>query len=195
MIIVKVADKTPIKAVVSHNAPIQAIIQKTNIIANVEVKPAIKANISKKGTIKAFVGKPGGAGTPSDSVVTETTHGQSASAGASPEYSRGDHTHGTPAAEGGGSGGDDHKLFTGATVDAAVQAIEDYYTANPGELFDGLMSFTEVVGDGNVVTISGETITIGGETVTIQGPTDDENVTIGGENVTIDGENITIQGA
>jgi hypothetical protein len=39
----------------------------------------------------------GGAGTPSDSVVTETAFGQSSIAGASANYSRGDHTHGSPA--------------------------------------------------------------------------------------------------
>lgn len=45
----------------------------------------------------------GGSGTPSNSVVTETAFGQSATAGASTSYSRGDHTHGTPAAPAGGT--------------------------------------------------------------------------------------------
>lgn len=40
----------------------------------------------------------GGGGTPSGTVVSGTTYGQSASAGAATAYSRGDHTHGTPAA-------------------------------------------------------------------------------------------------
>lgn len=40
----------------------------------------------------------GGSGTPSNTVVTETTFGQASAAGASTDYSRGDHTHGTPAA-------------------------------------------------------------------------------------------------
>jgi hypothetical protein len=41
---------------------------------------------------------PGGAaGTPSDTVVTETAYGQSSTAGIGTAYSRGDHTHGTPA--------------------------------------------------------------------------------------------------
>lgn len=41
---------------------------------------------------------PSGGGTPSGTVVTETAFGQSATAGAATPYSRGDHTHGTPAA-------------------------------------------------------------------------------------------------
>lgn len=39
----------------------------------------------------------GGGGTPSGTVVSETAFGQAASAGAATDYSRGDHTHGTPA--------------------------------------------------------------------------------------------------
>lgn len=40
----------------------------------------------------------GGSGTPSNSVITETAFGQASNAGAAVAYSRGDHTHGTPAA-------------------------------------------------------------------------------------------------
>lgn len=40
----------------------------------------------------------GGGGTPSNSVVTEQAFGQASTAGAAATYSRGDHTHGTPAA-------------------------------------------------------------------------------------------------
>lgn len=40
----------------------------------------------------------GGGGVPSDTVVTETAFGQAADAGTDLEYSRGDHTHGTPPA-------------------------------------------------------------------------------------------------
>jgi hypothetical protein len=40
----------------------------------------------------------GGGGTPSATVVTETGYGQASTAGAAATYSRGDHTHGTPAA-------------------------------------------------------------------------------------------------
>lgn len=39
----------------------------------------------------------GGGGTPSGTVVSETAYGQSSSAGAATAYSRGDHTHGSPA--------------------------------------------------------------------------------------------------
>jgi hypothetical protein len=39
----------------------------------------------------------GGGGTPSGTVVAETAYGQAASAGAASTYSRGDHTHGSPA--------------------------------------------------------------------------------------------------
>ncbi|MER5622513.1 hypothetical protein ABT061_15860 [Streptosporangium sp. NPDC002544] len=39
----------------------------------------------------------GGGGTPSGTVVSGTSYGQAAAAGASGTYSRGDHTHGTPA--------------------------------------------------------------------------------------------------
>lgn len=39
----------------------------------------------------------GGGGTPSNTVVTETAFGQASTAGAATAYSRGDHTHGTPA--------------------------------------------------------------------------------------------------
>ncbi|MBW8735590.1 MAG: hypothetical protein JF621_00095 [Streptomyces turgidiscabies] len=39
----------------------------------------------------------GGSGTPSSTVAAETSYGQSSTAGAATTYSRGDHTHGTPA--------------------------------------------------------------------------------------------------
>jgi hypothetical protein len=39
----------------------------------------------------------GGGGTPSNTVVTETAYAQASAAGVSGNYSRGDHTHGTPA--------------------------------------------------------------------------------------------------
>jgi hypothetical protein len=39
----------------------------------------------------------GGGGTPSGTVVAETSYGQAATAGAASAYSRGDHTHGSPA--------------------------------------------------------------------------------------------------
>lgn len=40
----------------------------------------------------------GGTGTPANTVVTETSYGQAATAGVATAYSRGDHTHGTPTA-------------------------------------------------------------------------------------------------
>lgn len=40
----------------------------------------------------------GGSGTPADTVAAETSYGQSSVAGSAGTYSRGDHTHGTPAA-------------------------------------------------------------------------------------------------
>lgn len=42
----------------------------------------------------------GGGGTPSNTVAAETSYGQASSAGAATAYSRGDHTHGTPALAG-----------------------------------------------------------------------------------------------
>jgi hypothetical protein len=50
------------------------------------------------GTGATDVTIPGGGGTPSGTVVSETAFGQAAAAGAATAYSRGDHTHGTPAA-------------------------------------------------------------------------------------------------
>lgn len=41
-------------------------------------------------------GPAAGGGTPSDTVVTETSHGQASTAGVASAYSRGDHTHGSP---------------------------------------------------------------------------------------------------
>lgn len=41
----------------------------------------------------------GGGGTPSNTVVSETTFGQASGAGVAVTYSRGDHTHGTPASQ------------------------------------------------------------------------------------------------
>ena len=43
-----------------------------------------------------FAAPPGGGGTPSGTVQSETTFSISAGAGTSAEYSRGDHTHGSP---------------------------------------------------------------------------------------------------
>lgn len=61
--------------------------------------PADGDVITWDGTTGKWVAEPapGGAGTPSATVVSETSFGQASSAGSSADYSRGDHTHGTPA--------------------------------------------------------------------------------------------------
>ncbi len=46
---------------------------------------------------KEYVDNEAGGGVPSGTVVSETSYGQAASAGAATAYSRGDHTHGSPA--------------------------------------------------------------------------------------------------
>lgn len=56
-----------------------------------------------------------GTGVASDTVVTETSFGQSATAGVSATYARGDHTHGTPASSGGG----------GSTIKTATVRVTD----------------------------------------------------------------------
>ena len=55
-----------------------------------------------KGVVQVTNTGGGGGGIPSDTVVPETTAGQLPNAGVATTYSRGDHTHGTPA--GGGDG-------------------------------------------------------------------------------------------
>jgi len=59
-----------------------------------------KSATTKEYVLAAVAGA--GTGVASDSVVAETSFGQAATAGVSAEYSRGDHTHGTPASPGGG---------------------------------------------------------------------------------------------
>jgi hypothetical protein len=56
-----------------------------------------KWQYSNDGAAWNDMGTGGGAGTPCDSVTAETAYGAASAAGASAEYSRGDHTHGTPA--------------------------------------------------------------------------------------------------
>lgn len=57
--------------------------------------------VDAKGRVtSAASGSAGGAGTPASTVTSETTFGQSPSAGTSTDYSRGDHTHGTPSSAG-----------------------------------------------------------------------------------------------
>ena len=69
---------------------------------------------------------------PSGTVVSETSYGQSASAGASALYSRGDHTHGTPAA---GGPSNAHYL-----TDRAEAGLSD--EVNLGALSTGVMKLT-----------------------------------------------------
>lgn len=65
-------------------------------------------------------GGSGGGGTPSNTVVSETSFGQAASAGNVAAYSRGNHTHGTPAAPTAASVGADP---AGSAADALADAM------------------------------------------------------------------------
>jgi len=74
----------------------------------------------------------GSGGTPSDSVEDETTYGLSPDAGVSAEYSRGDHTHGTPTES---AGVTDHGALTGLADDDHTQyrlESEDHSHASTG---------------------------------------------------------------
>lgn len=62
----------------------------------------------------------GGGGTPSGTVVSETSFGQASTAGAAGTFSRGDHTHGSPAAPTAASVGADP---TGSAATAQANAI------------------------------------------------------------------------
>ena len=55
-----------------------------------------KWQYSNDGTAWNDVGTGGDPGVPSDTITAETTYGESPAAGTSSEFSRGDHTHGTP---------------------------------------------------------------------------------------------------
>ena len=59
--------------------------------------PSSDLQAATKAYVDANGGGGGGGGTPSNTVVTETTYSQASTAGVSTNYSRGDHTHGTPA--------------------------------------------------------------------------------------------------
>jgi hypothetical protein len=59
--------------------------------------PASGLQAATKDYVDTHGGGGGGGGTPSTTVVSETSYGQSATAGAATTYSRGDHTHGSPA--------------------------------------------------------------------------------------------------
>ncbi|ROO51073.1 hypothetical protein EDC02_5937 [Micromonospora sp. Llam0] len=98
---------------------------------------------------KAYVDSSGGGGggTPSDTVTAETSFGQSAAAGAATAYSRGDHTHGTPAAQTlSGLGGQQQLVVRRAYVTAGD--IELPNVGSTWTLLAGLsLSIPAVVGD------------------------------------------------
>ncbi len=97
-----------------------------------------------------------GGGTPSDTVETETAYGQESDAGEATDYSRGDHTHGTPAVPAHGDlssiGADDHhtKAHTHNNVDGSGQLQLAVDVARYGFVdnaqtsigFDGTNTFT-----------------------------------------------------
>lgn len=66
----------------------------------------------------------GGGGTPSNTVVTETAFGQGSTGGVSTNYSRGDHTHGTPTAPTAASVGADPTGSAAAAQAAAIAASD-----------------------------------------------------------------------
>jgi hypothetical protein len=66
----------------------------------------------------------GSAGTPSDTVVSETSPGQSPAAGTATTYSRGDHTHGTPA--GGSTAGESYTLEMLSVPDSTLFGTGDF---------------------------------------------------------------------
>ena len=91
----------------------------------------------------------GGGGTPSGSVVTETAYGQASAVGVSADYSRGDHSHGSPSLGTTSStacAGDDARLSDKRTANAV------YETAGPTTLTVG------AVADGQYLVRSGSTI-------------------------------------
>lgn len=85
----------------------------------------------------------GGGGTPSGTVVSETAYGQSATAGTASAYSRGDHTHGSPALSSStpaaSAVGD-----AGAVGTASTPARSDHVHAR--EAFGGAPATTEGIG-------------------------------------------------
>lgn len=111
----------------------------------------------------------GGGGSPSNTVVTETSFGQASTAGVAAPYSRGDHTHGTPAAPTAASVGaqpldSDLTTIAGltATTDSFMQAKASAWSARtvaqvlvdlalPGTTFQPL--------DSDLTTIAGLTAT------------------------------------
>ena len=76
-----------------RDAPTSAVVGKLKAGQNVTFSEAIVS-----GVLEVTVGATGGGGgTPSTTVVSETTPGLSPVVGVSTDYARGDHSHGTPA--------------------------------------------------------------------------------------------------
>jgi len=118
--------------------------------------------VVKTATVLCLLTSPGGggSGTPSDSVVTETAFDQADTAGVATTYSRGDHTHGTPATptltpagndtniqynNGGSLGGDDDLAWDDSNKRLGVGTTTPSYTGD----FRGEDAFVRVYDDGS----------------------------------------------
>lgn len=95
------------------------------------------------------IGGGGGGDIPGDTVVTETAFGQAANAGAATEYSRRDHTHGTPANPGGMS--EDFSIWCPDAPPAVAGADDDEFADASGGLPAGWTEF-----DPDVIQTVGE---------------------------------------
>lgn len=90
------ADQKP-AAITDTGALVPVAFQWVQIRIVQTTAPATTAQVAVKAPLVAMtLLTGGGGGTPSSTVVSETSYGQSSSAGAASEYSRGDHTHGSP---------------------------------------------------------------------------------------------------
>lgn len=111
-------------------------------------------------TSAEFAPPTGGGGAPGDSVVSETTFGQAAAAGALSEYSREDHTHGSPvdpvpAHE---AAGDPHGVYPLA---AAAETITEPWT------FSKLLKSTPPKDSGTATSATTTTVTDTGKAWTV----------------------------
>jgi hypothetical protein len=107
--------------------------------------PVVPINADYDPRIDALIG--GGSGTPSATVVTETAFGQASTAGAGTDYSRGDHSHGTPAAPTAGSVGAD----PAGTATSAVAAHDADATAVHGISDTSLLVFGPMTSTDNAI--------------------------------------------